>query len=153
MMFSKKIVLAVMAAAIALLSCSAAFAAAAKAPATAQNIGVIDRDEIVANHPRMAQIRDQMMNISRKKEEEARVASEKEPDQTKKAQLIYTKRMELAQEQQKIMDPVFSECQQAIREVAVKQKLDLVLDKSVVLIGGKDITQDVIQQLAKTKAK
>ena len=31
----------------------------------------------------------------------------------------------------------------------MNKKLTLVLNKSVVLIGGSDITQDVIQQLAK----
>ena len=60
--------------------------------------------------------------------------------------------MELAKEEQKIMDPIFRDCQQAVREVAVNKKLTLVLNKSVVLIGGSDITQDVIQQLAKGNA-
>lgn len=50
------------------------------------------------------------------------------------------------------MDPIFRDCQQAVREVAVNKKLTLVLNKSVVLIGGSDITQDVIQQLAKGNA-
>ena len=59
--------------------------------------------------------------------------------------------MELAQEEQKIMAPIYRDCEQAVREVAVRKKLTLVLDKFVVLIGGEDITQDVIQQLSKKK--
>ncbi len=34
----------------------------------------------------------------------------------------------------------------------MNKKLTLILNKSVVLIGGSDITQDVIQQLAKNNA-
>ena len=94
----------------------------------------------------------QLATISRQKETEAKAAADKESDPAKKAQIVQAKRMELAKEEQKIMDPIFRDCQQAVREVAVNKKLTLVLNKSVVLIGGSDITQDVIQQLAKGNA-
>ena len=81
----------------------------------------------------------------------ASAAADKETDTAKKAQAVQAKRMELAQEEQKLMAPIYRDCEQAVREVAVRKKLALVLDKFVVLIGGEDITQDVIQQLAKSK--
>ena len=59
--------------------------------------------------------------------------------------------MEVAQEEQRLMAPIYRDCEQAVREVASRKKIVLVLDKFVVLIGGVDITQDVIQQLAKKK--
>ena len=62
------------------------------------------------------------------------------------------RQQELVKEQQDLMDPIYRECQQAARDVAAKQNLTLVLNKSIVLIGGTDITQDVIQQLAKVAA-
>ena len=128
-----------------------AFAAAAKAPAAADNVGVVDIDEVTNNHPGMANARQQMSNLSRQKENEARAAADKESDNAKKAQVVQQKRMELVQEQQKLMEPIFRDCQQAVREVAANKKLSLVLNKSVVLIGGVDITQDVIQRLQRKK--
>lgn len=126
--------------------------AAASAPAAnADSVGIVDRGEILNNHPRLQQVQQQIMNIARQKEQEAKAAADKETDTAKKAQAVQAKRMELAQEEQKLMGPIYQDCEQAVREVAVKKKLTLVLDKFVVLIGGVDITQDVIQQLAKKK--
>ena len=117
-----------------------------------EGVGVIDIDEVVNKHPGMANARQQAANLSRQKENEAKAAADKESDQAKKAQIIQQKRMDLVKEQQNLMDPIYRECQQAARDVAAKQNLTLVLNKSIVLIGGTDITQDVIQQLAKVAA-
>ena len=136
-------------------SAIASYAAAAKpkpAPASgADFVGVVDRGEILNNHPRLQQVQQQISQIARQKESEAKAAADKETDTAKKAQAVQAKRLELAQEEQKLMAPIYRDCEQAVREVAVKRKLTLVLDKFVVLIGGVDITQDVIQQLAKKK--
>ena len=133
-------------------SASAAQSKKAAAPAAnSDSVGIVDRGEILNNHPGLEQARRQLANIARQKENEAKAAADKETDTTKKAQAVQAKRMELAQEEQKLMAPIYRDCEQAVREVAVKKKLTLVLDKFVVLIGGVDITQDVIQQLAKKK--
>ena len=126
-------------------------AAGGAANAAVDSVGVIDMYEVTNNHPKMNDAKAQLATISRQKETEAKAAADKESDPAKKAQIVQAKRMELAKEEQKIMDPIFRDCQRAVREVATNKKLTLVLNKSVVLIGGSDITQDVIQQLAKTK--
>ena len=126
-------------------------AAGGAANAAVDSVGVIEMYEVTNNHPKMNDAKAQLATISRQKETEAKAAADKESDPAKKAQIVQAKRMELAREEQKIMDPIFRDCQRAVREVAVNKKLTLVLNKSVVLIGGSDITQDVIQQLAKTK--
>ena len=122
------------------------------ANAAVDSVGVIDMYEVTNNHPKMNDAKAQLATISRQKETEAKAAADKESDPAKKAQIVQAKRMELAREEQKIMDPIFRDCQRAVREVAVNKKLTLVLNKSVVLIGGSDITQDVIQQLSKVAA-
>ena len=127
-------------------------AAGGAANAAVESVGVIDMYEVTNNHPKMNDAKAQLATISRQKETEAKAAADKESDPAKKAQIVQAKRMELAREEQKIMDPIFRDCQQAVREVATNKKLTLVLNKSVVLIGGSDITQDVIQQLAKSNA-
>ena len=132
-------------------SASAAKKSAAANPPAADFVGIVDRGLILDNHPRLNEARQQLANIARQKENEAKAAADKETDTAKKAQAVQAKRMELAQEEQRLMAPIYQDCEQAVREVAVKRKLTLVLDKFVVLIGGVDITQDVIQQLSRKK--
>ena len=153
----KKIMLLVIAISIVMSLAAVASAAAAKKPAAAaqtanaESVGVVDRGQILDNHPGLAAARQKLADIARQKENEAKAAADKETDTAKKAQAVQAKRMELAQEEQKLMAPIYRDCEQAVREVAVKKKLTLVLDKFVVLIGGVDITQDVIQQLSRKK--
>ena len=154
----KKIILLVAVISI-VVSFAAAASAAAKKPVAAaaaqtaslEAVGVVDRGLILDNHPGLAAARQKLAEIARQKENEAKAAADKETDTAKKAQAVQAKRMELAQEEQKLMAPIYKDCEQAVREVAVKKKLTLVLDKFVVLIGGTDITQDVIQQLSRSK--
>ena len=153
----KKIMLLVLVISIVMSFAATASAAAAKKPAAAaqtastESVGVVDRGQILDNHPGLAAARQKLADIARQKENEAKAAADKETDTAKKAQAVQAKRMELAQEEQKLMAPIYRDCEQAVREVAVKKKLTLVLDKFVVLIGGTDITQDVIQQLSRKK--
>ena len=157
-MSTKKILLLVITVSLIVASFAISASAAAKkntqavaAPASAEFVGVVDRGEILNNHPGLAKARQDLANIARQKENEAKAAADKETDTAKKAQAVQTKRMELAQEEQRLMAPIYRDCEQAVREVAVRRKLTLVLDKFVVLIGGVDITQDVIQQLSRKK--
>ena len=157
-MFSKKVILLAVAVSILVMSFAVSASAAKKsssssaaAPIASETVGIVDRGLILDNHPGLNQARQQLANIARQKENEAKAAADKETDTAKKAQAVQAKRMELAQEEQKLMAPIYRDCEQAVREVAVKRKLTLVLDKFVVLIGGVDITQDVIQQLSRKK--
>ncbi|MBQ9389138.1 MAG: OmpH family outer membrane protein [Synergistaceae bacterium] len=153
----KKLILLALTVSLIIASLSAAASAASKksssspAPIASESVGIVDRGLILDNHPGLNQARQQLANIARQKENEAKAAADKETDTAKKAQAVQAKRMELAQEEQRLMAPIYRDCEQAVREVAVKRKLTLVLDKFVVLIGGVDITQDVIQQLSRKK--
>ena len=159
-MSAKKIILLALAASLLIMSLAVSASAAAKkaaatasaaTPVNADFVGIVDRGLILDNHPGLNQARQKLAEIARQKENEAKLAADKETDTAKKAQAVQAKRMELAQEEQKLMAPIYRDCEQAVREVAVKRKLTLVLDKFVVLIGGVDITQDVIQQLSRKK--
>ena len=154
----RKITLLVITISLIVMSLSISASAASKAKpannaqtASSETVGVVDRGEILNNHPNLPNVRQQLATIARQKENEAKLAADKETDTAKKAQAVQAKRMELAQEEQQLMAPIYRDCEQAVREIAVKKKLTLVLDKFVVLIGGVDITQDVIQQLSRKK--
>ena len=155
MSFKKLILLAlavtIFASSLTVSASAASRKASSNTPITADFVGIVDRGLIVESHPKLNEARQQFAEIARKKEQEAKVAADRETDNAKKAQAVQEKRMELAQEEQRLMLPIYQDCEQAVREVAVKRKLTLVLDKFVVLIGGVDITQDVIQQLSRKK--
>ena len=118
----------------------------------ADTIGVIDSQQIVSQHPSFESVTQQLQQISRTKESEAKAAADKEPDTAKKAQIVQTKRMELAREEQRLMEPIFQNCQEAVRVVATQKKVTRVLEKASVYFGGQDITLDVIQQLKRANS-
>ena len=157
-MVMKKIILLFVAVSLIVMGFAMSASAAASkksssstATVSAESVGIVDRGEILNNHPDLPTVRQKLADTARQKENEAKAAADKETDTAKKAQAVQAKRMELAQEEQKLMAPIYADCERAVREVATKKKLTLVLDKFVVLIGGVDITQDVIQQLSRKK--
>ena len=130
-----------------LLICSSAVLASAN-----EKIGVIDSQKIIFQHPRFEAVTKQLQQISQKKENEMKMAVDKESDQNKKAQIFNTKRNEFAQEEAKLMQPIFQEAQVAVRTMARLKGVTVVIEQSAVYFGGIDITDDVIQELKKKAA-
>lgn len=130
-----------------LLVCSSAVLASAN-----EKIGVIDSQKIIFQHPKFEAVTKQLQQISQTKENEMKMAVDKEPDQNKKAQIFNTKRNEFAQEEAKLMQPIFQEAQVAVRTVARLKGVTVVIEQSAVYFGGIDITDDVIQELKKKAA-
>ena len=118
-----------------------------------EKIGVIDSQKIVFQHPKFEGITKQMQQISKTKETEMKTAVDSEKDQDKKAEIYQAKRRELAQEEQRLMQPLFQEAQLAVRTVAKLKSMTVVIEKGAVDFGGIDITDDVIQELKKKAAK
>lgn len=121
----------------------------APAAATGDKIGVIDSQTVITQHPKFESAMKELQNVSKKKEDEARAAADKEPDNAKKTQIYNTKRMEYAKEEQRLMEPIFQDAQLAVRTVAKNKGLTVVLEKASVYFGGVDITEDVVQQVKK----
>ncbi len=117
-----------------------------------EKIGVIDSQKIIFQHPKFEAVTKQLQQISTQKENEMKLAVEKESDQNKKAQIFNAKRSELAQEEARLMQPIFQEAQVAVRTVARLKGVTVVIEQSAVYFGGIDITDDVIQELKKKSA-
>lgn len=115
----------------------------------AEKIGVIEPNTVISQHPKMAQVRKQIQEVLQKKQEEAKAAIAKEKDDKKKAEIYQTKQNEAAVEEQKLMAPILKDMDVAIRSVAKAKGLTLVIDVAQALMGGVDITQDVIAELKK----
>jgi len=110
-------------------------------------IGVIDSQQIVTQHPNFERTMTELQNIMRRKENEARAAVEAETDPARRAQIMQDRRMEMLREEHRLMEPIYNDCQEAVRAVARARNITVVLERSSVHFGGQDITQFVIQQL------
>lgn len=118
--------------------------------AFAQDVmGCVDPQKIMFQHPKFEEVQKQIRDVTNKKQEEAKAAIEKETDDKKKAQIFQTKRTEAANEERKLMEPIFKDINLAIRRVANAKKITVVVDKGAVFYGGTDITDDVIAELKK----
>ena len=118
--------------------------------AFAQDVmGCVDPQKIMFQHPKFEQIQKQIRDVTNKKQEEAKAAIEKETDDKKKAQIFQNKRTEAANEERKLMEPIFKDINLAIRTVANAKKITVVVDKGAVFYLGTDITDDVIAELKK----
>ncbi|MDR1579868.1 MAG: OmpH family outer membrane protein [Synergistaceae bacterium] len=139
---------------IALLAMSwaytSAFAAAAAAPE--EKVGAVDPRAVWYQHPKYEQTLQQLKNITDQKTNEAKTAIDKEPDNNKKAEIYRNMQMTLAEEEAKLMQPLFQDIDIAIRAVANAKKITVVVDKTALFYGAVDITDDVVQELKKKSA-
>lgn len=122
------------------------------AMAAEERVGGIDPQKVLFQHPKYEQTLQQIKNIADKKQNEAKVAIDKETDNNKKAQIFQNMRREIAEEEQKLMQPLFKDIDLAVRSVAIAKKITVVVDKTALFYGGVDITDDVVQELKKSSA-
>ena len=127
-------------------ACAVAFAAAE------ERIGGIDPQSVLFQHPSYERILKQIRDIADRKQNEAKIAIDREPDDNKKAELFRRMRMEIAEEEQKLMQPLFREIDMAVRTVATAKRITVVVDKTALFYGGMDITEDVVQELRRSSA-
>ena len=117
-----------------------------------ERIGGIDPQSVLFQHPQYEQTLRQIRNIADQKQNEAKVAIDREPNDERKAELFRRMRMEIAEEEQKLMQPLFMEIDRAVRTVAVARQITVVVDKTALFYGGIDITEDVVLELRKVSA-
>ena len=126
------------------------FAFLAAGSAFAQDvIGCVNPQKIMFQHPKFESVQKQIKSITDKKQSEAKSAIDKEKDDKKKASIYQEKRQELAKEESKLMAPLFTDINLAIRTVANAKKITVVVDKDAVFYGGTDITEAVVAELKK----
>ena len=66
-----------------------------------------------------------------------------------KANFYQQTQEKLAQKQQALIEPIQKKVEAEVKAVAESKGLQVVIDKSAVVYGGTDITQDVIRKMAK----
>ncbi|MDR1917358.1 MAG: OmpH family outer membrane protein [Synergistaceae bacterium] len=117
-----------------------------------EKVGGIDPQKVLFQHPKYEQTLKQIRSIADQKQNEAKAAIDKETDNNKKAEIFQNMRKAIAEEEQKLMQPLFKDIDLAVRTVATAKKVTVVVDKTALFYGGIDITDDVVQELKKKSA-
>ena len=114
--------------------CPVAFAA------VEAGVGVIDTQALLRRHPRYEQTLTQVIEMADRKQKDAGA----DIDEGSFNRL----RDEVAEEEWRLMQPLFDEIEAAIRNVAAVIGLTHVVDKDRLYLGsGTDITEDVVREL------
>ena len=116
--------------------------------ASSSNVGTIDYQQVMAAHPDVQGLQGQMetaiADVKKEFDEKSAGMSEQE-----KAEYYQQCQLRLAQKQQELLDPIRTAVDLAIKKVADKRGMSVVIDKMAVIYGGQDITQDVVSEIKK----
>lgn len=117
--------------------------------AASSNIGVINNQEIMASISQSQEVKDYQQAMQaeydktkkRFEEESATMNEAKKRDYYQQLQQL------LQQKDQEMSAPILNKINAAIKAVSDAKGFTAVFDKSIVVYGGTDITQDVINKL------
>ncbi len=116
--------------------------------ASSSSVGVIDYQQAMAEHPDVKNLQTQMetavSDIKKEFDEKSAGMNDQE-----KADYYMQCQQRLAQKQQELLEPIRQAVEGAIKKVADKRGMAVVIDKAAVIYGGQDITQEVIAELGK----
>ena len=115
--------------------------------APASNVGVVNYQMVVQQHPELAKVQTTMQAESEaaKKEFDAKAASLGDKE---KQEYYMQLQQRLQLKNQELMVPLFSKVDAVIKEVADAKGLSVVVDKGAVIYGGQDITDDCVKKVS-----
>lgn len=128
------------------LALSQSGSSSAAAASSSSNIGVVNYEMLVSQHPDTAKVQETMQaeQEQAKNDFETKSASMNEKEQ----QAYYNQiKQRLSLKQQELIDPVLKKVDATIKTVADARGLSVVMDKNNVVYGGQDITDDVGKKL------
>ena len=114
--------------------------------APASNVGKVNYQMLVQQHPDMAKIQAAMQTESEnaKKEFDAKAASLGEKE---KQEYFMQLQQRLQMKNQELMVPLFNKVDAVIKEVSDAKGLAIVVDAAAVIYGGADITDDCVKKI------
>ena len=114
--------------------------------AAASNVGVVNYQMVVQQHPELAKVQAAMTTESEaaKKEFDAKAASLGDKE---KQEYYMQLQQRLQLKNQELMVPVFNKVDAVIKEVSDAKGLAVVVDKGAVIYGGTDITDECVKKV------
>ena len=126
------------------------FGRVASAASSESAICVVNYQMLVAQSPDMDGVRNAMKTEIENAQKDFAEKSKAMNDQEK--QRYYTQTQErLENKQKELMDPVLKKIEENIQKIAKKKGLSVVVEKSTVVFGGVDITDEVAKALQSGK--
>ena len=126
------------------------FGKVASAASTESAIGVVNYQMLVSQSPDLASVNEAMNKEIKAAQDEFNEKSKTMNEAEKRR--YYTQTQErLANKQKELMDPVLKKIEAAIKKVADKKGLSVVVEKSTVVFGGVDITDEVAKSMQSGK--
>ena len=126
------------------------FGKVASAAASESAIGVVNYQMLVAQSPDLQNVRDTMKSEIDSAQKDFDEKSKSMNDSEK--QRYYVQLQErIANKEKELMEPVLKKVEEQIKKVADKKGLSVVVDKSTVIFGGVDITDEVAKVLQSGK--
>ena len=120
------------------------------ASAAPSSVGVVDYRQVGSQHPQLAAANAEMQKASQEAQADFETKSASMNDQEKSD--YYQQTMQrLQQKNEELMEPIENSIQDAVKKVAEKKGLSVVIEKGAVVYGGQDVTQDVIKELGSSK--
>ena len=111
-------------------------------------VGVIDYRQVTGQHPDRQSLETQMQAAVDEVKKEFDEKSAGMNDQ-EKADYYQQCQQRLMKKQQDLLEPLEQSIKDAVKKVAETKGLGVVIEKSAVVYGGQDITQDVLGKLQK----
>ena len=112
--------------------------------APASSVGVVDYQTLMGMHPDMAAAQAELQTAlaeAQKNFDEKSVGMNEKEKQDYYVQL----QQNLGVKEQALIEPIMKKIEDAIKAVADKKGLSVVVDKKQVIYGGQDITQEVVK--------
>ena len=117
------------------------------ASAASSAIGVVDYNEVMSQSPDLRKANEDMQAAVEQAKTDFETKSA-DMDDNGKAEYYQQTQQRLQQTQQSLIEPIQQKIDAKVKEVAEAKGLSVVIDKSAVIYGGQDITQDVIRKMA-----
>jgi outer membrane protein len=123
-----------------------AFAQPGITHAAASQVGVVDFQLLIQQHPATAQAQATFQAAVKQAQDDFNAKSAKMNNQDK-MNLYQQMNQTLQQKHAQLFQPIFDQVNAAIQAVANAKGLTIVVDKNVVVYGGQDITNDVLKKI------
>ena len=109
-----------------------------------QKIGYVDMDRLFQHHPERGTAEDQLRKEAQKMQQELEEQAEGLEDQERQ-QLLQHYQGELQQLEEELIQGVMEDINEEIRQAAERNGVEVVFDKSVVVAGGHNLTEEVLE--------
>ena len=129
------------------LLCSLLMALGFSTSAFAAELGFVDWNAVVANYPGIKQVAQEVIAEKARLQEQFNTESKALATDKEKIELANKLNAQMAQFEQGKYEPINKKIRRTILRVARTNNIDSVVNAGAMIVGGKDLTQEVIAAL------